>query len=745
MPISNICCADIGNPVPLSYGFFRATGMQLIDFTVLPTESAPVGTFPADMQIGFWDLGEGELDGINSLWIDDILQFSFDLGGNVMGTSLVGYTPSDTATTPTLNSFSFHTGCDAPVGASPGSSATEQWLDPLWAYLGGLATPLCYSRRAYYCIGWTPPTSGGGTLAPLGDFRGMRCRIFDGSGNQTGYRFTTNPIWHFVDLWLRRAIKPEYAIDPLAGPTALTSYESGCFNWPLIYAAAQYCDYLLPNGNPRFSGSYVFASGSTLEAMLEQVLLCCRGYMYEYNGQICVAIDQPRASTFLMSGKMLAPGSFEVDNTEVNQAGNRFIATYLELGLPAVAEISTIVRSSGSVVINTTEPNPCAPNDIISIGGVTDPTLDASYTVASTPTDEEIEATIVGGTASSSTGGYIGYIQSRFSTRTPEISHLQHQMAQGQILPPAVTGTRLKRIKVNYNLASMTYDQAMRILQYETYRGLGIDWLNPTLLTQIYGNTDLLGSPYQPPFGLTLSAFSESVDVNVNALKAQFVGDVITLDPTVFFEFGGDWEVIDRYTSPIQQEIEDSTDGNFVSPVSQSGALTQGTDQNSGILKFVLRTFNRSVGIFTDVSNAANASFQTVPGNLPYAGEGTGYGIIPGGEVTVATEYGGTVVVTWTSFEIGEGTGSILTYSAAGTSNSLSESAPWYLYVYDPSSAGGSGHVFLEVGGSPPTGGPGEPPDSGGIIILTPGGFYPLPQPGSPTAPANSFSFGITS
>jgi hypothetical protein len=745
MPAGNICCANIGTPLPLSYGFFRATGMQLIDFTVLPTLDVPLGTFPAGLQIGFWDLGEGELDGCNSLWIDNILQFSYDLNGDVMGSSLVGHIPSDTATTPTLNAFSFHTGCDAPVGSSPGYSATQQWLDPMWAYLGGFATSLCYSRRAYYVIGWTPPTTGGGTLAPLADFRGMRCRLFDGSGTQTAYRFTTNPIWHFVDLWLRRAIKPEYAIDPLAGPDALTSYESSCFNWPSIYAAAQYCDYVLANGNPRFSGSYVFASGSTLQAMLEQVLLCCRGYMYEYNGQIYVFCDQPRDSTFLMSGKMLVPGSFMPDQTEVNQAGNRFIATYLEVGLPAVAQISTIARTSTEVDIITVGPNPCAPGDIINIGGVEDPTLDASYTVDSVPGFEELTCALEDGVSSSSTGGYIGYIQSRFSQRTPEISHQQHQQAQGQILPPAVTGTRLKRKKVNYNLATMTYDQAMRILQYETYRGLGIDWLNPALLTQIYGNTDLLGSPYQPPFGLTLSAFSESVDVNGNALKAQFVGDIITLDPSVFFEFAGDWEIIDRYTNPMQQEIEDSTDGNFLSPTSRSGAMTQGTDQNSGILKFVLRSFNRSVGIFTDVSNAANASFQTVPGNLPYAGAGSAYGLIPGGTCTVATEYtglgGGTVVITWTSFEMGIGYGDILTYTSGGTSNALSADGPWYLYVYDPTSAGGGGKVFLMTGGSPPNCGPGQPPDSGGIQILTPGGFTPLPQPGAPLDPPNSFTF----
>jgi hypothetical protein len=361
--------------------------MQLVDFTVLPTLAVPVGTFPANMQIGFWDLGEGELDGVDALWINGLLQFAFDPSGIPMGPSLVGYTPSDILTSPILSSFSFHSGCDAPVVVA-GTSATLQEHDPLWAYLGSLVTPLCYSRRAYYVIGWTPAENNSQTLSPIGDFRGMRCRIFDGNGNQVSYGFTTNPIWHFVDLWLRRAIKPDYAIDYNLGPDPLTAQESACFNWPSIYAAAQYCDQILANGQPRFSGSYVFTSDSTLESMLEQFLLCCRGYMYEFNGQIYVFVDQARPSTFLMSGKMLVPGSFNADNTEVNQAGNRYIGSYLELGLPAVSQIATIARMATNVEITTVNPNPCAPADVISVGGVADNSFDASYQVTTTPTTE---------------------------------------------------------------------------------------------------------------------------------------------------------------------------------------------------------------------------------------------------------------------------------------------------------------------------------------------------------------------
>jgi hypothetical protein len=289
--------------------------------------------------------------------------------------------------------------------------------------------------------------------------------------------------------------------------------------------------------------------------MLEQVFLCCRGYQYEYADQIHMRIDKPRASTFVVSAKHLVPGSIQRSDSQVNQNANRYVAQFLELGLPAVATINTINRTSSSVVIQTVNPNPAATGDLISVGGVADSSFNASYSVASTPTDEEIDCTISGGVAASSAGGSIGYIQSRFSQRTPEISHVQHQKAQGQILPMSIPGVRMKRIKVTYDFASTTYDKANRLLRYEVYRDLGLDV-----------------TPCKPPFGITLSLFSESTDAGgdggaLRALKAQLQGDVITLDESVLFEWAGDYEVMERFISPIQQEVSSSADGNFIQPI----------------------------------------------------------------------------------------------------------------------------------------------------------------------------------
>jgi hypothetical protein len=722
----------MGTPWPLSYGYFRATGMRKIDYSV---PAAPATPQPADQQIGVWDLGEGELDGIDALWINDELQFAYDSNGNLMGTSLVGVIPgsladpggsSDTiANTPTLSAFSFHTGCDAPL-ASAGTlnSSTQQGYDPIAGTPGELITALCWSRRAYYAIAWTPATDDNSTMSPVADFRGMRCRIFGATGVQIAYRFTTNPIWHFVDLWLRRAIKPEYAIPQGLWPDQLTADESAKFNWPSIYAAAQYCDQLLDNGLPRFSGSYVFASGSTLAAMLEQVLLCCRGYWYEYAGQIYVFVDQPRPSTFLATATHLASASIEADQAQVNQNANRYIAQFLELGLPAVAAINTItaVPAAGStpavVKIVTVNDNPCALKDIISVGGVDPPSFDGVYQVTALPsgTPLEVDCNVPNATAASGTGGSIGYIQSRFSQRTPELNHRQHQIAEGQILPPNVTGTRLKRVKVNYNYANMTIDQALRLLQYEIYRDLGIDWLNPSLLEQVYGNTSLLGSPYTPPWQFTLSFWSESVDSSMRALKAQQPGDVITLDPSILFELAGDYEIVAKNLSFFQQEVEDSTSGSFTMPPSRQGAMNNGTDQGSGVLQLTLRTFNRSAAIFTDAPVAANSSFATVPGLMPFSGVGSGGGgsYIVGGVLT------GTVIVpspldppgvptsvtlTWTAIGITIPPTMILNYAASTEDTQITFATTnltgWFFYIDDPTF---SGTVAPQVSQTPPHG-----------------------------------------
>jgi hypothetical protein len=272
---------------------------------------------------------------------------------------------------------------------------------------------------------------------------------------------------------------------------------------------------------------------------------------------------------------------------------------------------------------------------------------------------------------------------------------MQHQLCLGQILPPGTTGTRLKRIKVNYDFASMTYDQAMRLLTYEVYRDLGLDQ-----------------SPYLPPWQVTLNLWAEYVDKSQDislgqtdpslwrALKAQMVGDIVTLDASVFYEFAGDYEIISRTVNPMQLEVEDSTGGGFVQATSRSGGANTSLDQNSGVLQLVLRTFNRSSAIFTDVSPAANASFATVPGQLPYAGMGSSGGGEGGGGGTSVVPFtfsvsvsasmlpgGGIATASWPLFSI-DYAGTVVVYGAGRRGGMASDSGPWTMYVNDATFSG---------------------------------------------------------
>ena len=99
-------------------------------------------------------------------------------------------------------------------------------------------------------------------IAPIGLWRSTRCRTFDDEGNQTGYSFTTNPIWHAVDLLLRRKIYPDYGLDLVQGPDLLTVGVANRFDWGAIYTAAQYCDEFLANGRAAFRGSLLLSAAN---------------------------------------------------------------------------------------------------------------------------------------------------------------------------------------------------------------------------------------------------------------------------------------------------------------------------------------------------------------------------------------------------------------------------------------------------------------------------------------------------
>jgi hypothetical protein len=500
----NITCAPMGSAIALAYGFIHCSGARFIDHA-LPTEkwqadhayaisSDPgvpvpcvlgsdgnlhvlivagtsgsteptwenlyewdsgarwhnIGGGQDGSQIGFWLLGEGEWDGFNSL---------YNQGAPPLGAFAFGYDPTTGlygTEGPNVYEVHFHAGCDTPLGSpvTPGSTGPDQLCDAFWSDMPGGLVPLCYSRMAYYAIKWKPPFyQVGGTLDPIGNWRSMKCRIFDDTGTQTDYKFTTNPAWHWVDAWLRRAILPnsEYYIDITAGIQAIPDDAKDKFDWGSVVEFANDCDYVLANGRKRFEGSYAFAGQTTLAAILEQILLCSRGYQQESAGKLFVAMDKPRSSVFTLTSKHLIPGTFKVDDTTVHQGANDYNAAFLDTNIPAISDVDSITNVAGGytgpggpgdlATIVTVEKNPVALNDWIVVGGNDNPLLNIMWLVSGSDVgvdpiidDYTFTARPVGPVGDQTgSGGVLGYPQARFSKRTPRIIHNRHAMARGAI------------------------------------------------------------------------------------------------------------------------------------------------------------------------------------------------------------------------------------------------------------------------------------------------------------------------
>ncbi len=641
--------AQVGTGLPLCYGRVVATGQRVIDYTIpilawtpstihavndlisdtkqrflykcttagssgssYPDLTTTIGNTTTDGTVvwtnegylsagqtyGIWLLGEGEWDGFDVLWnmgTEPVQPFAFDYGVSGRGTC-IPWGPNP----PTVH---FHEGTDTPVGTviTPTSNGGDQLCDNFFTNIPSATPRLCYSGIAYLALEWQPQNWQGSSasLQPIGHWRTTKCRIFDGSGNQTGYEFTTNPAWHFVDAYIRRKLLPrsEYTIT-LSGLAALPSDVTSKFDWGSVYQFSQDCDYILGGGQKRFEGNYAFTGQATLASILETTLLCSRGYMQEYAGKIYLQMDKPRASVFTMTNDMLIPGTFNADETKVHAAGNWYTINFLDMELPAVSQVSSITNVAGAgyggndlATIVTVDENPCAQWDIIWVGGNSNSALNYPYYVTAIIDAHTFSAEPLNPRGSGSgTGGVIGYPQSQFSKRNAQILHQRHAEARGQIGEPVGTVVRQRKLPVALDLASMTWDQQNRLAQYEVYRELGLD-----------------ASPWQPPVQILLRARNESVDASGNILKAAQCGNLITLDSTVSDDWAGTYEVIERRIFP---DMPDPSSVGVTSSGGTSATLFRSPSQDSGTIELLLRTYNPSV--FPDTSQTP--TFATVPG-----------------------------------------------------------------------------------------------------------------------------------
>ncbi len=214
------------------------------------------------------------------------------------------------------------------------------------------------------------------------------------------------------------------------------------FDWGSIYEFAQDCDYTLTNGNPRFQGNYAFSSQTTLQAITEQILLCSRGYQQEYAGKLWLNMDKARSSFFTLTDAHHIPYTLAVDDKEVHQNANDMTGEFRDTNLAAVCSVASILYTAGdpdgpAEISTGTEEHPCAPWDVIQVGGNSEPTLNRQYQVNNIIDDYTFKASVLGGTdpsdGATGTGGVFGYPQARFQQRDPELVHQDHAVARGMI------------------------------------------------------------------------------------------------------------------------------------------------------------------------------------------------------------------------------------------------------------------------------------------------------------------------
>jgi hypothetical protein len=609
-------------PAALAYGYVWVTGKRLSYFELQNT-----GNDDLDFtRVGFWCLGEGEWDGNEELWINNYLIWKSEFGDPAQ--------------------FHFHHGTDATIGSGlvPSSVGPDQGCDSFWKWFPSGTNPLCFSRLAYYGIfrkqaienptndhqndptQWTD-------INPVGLWRSMRVRLFDDQGNQTGYAFSTNPVWQWVDLKLRRKLFPEYNISLLTGADPIPAAVAACFNWGDLWASAQYCDQLIPTGigpRPRFRGNFAFASQTTTTAIEEQMLLCCRGYTRQYAGKWSLLIDQPRASVFTVSRAHVLPGSFAPSDKSVSQAPNSYVGKFRDLLVPACAAIASITCADHSnPELTTEEPHPLDTGDRIAIGG-TNTLYDGVWSVLSIPEGTEITTAqlVSKGSnypASVGAGGSVGLLQSRFKERAPTFAHQNSQYARGAVgvgIP-----RQLNPLPVSYDFAVATFDQVSRVTRYERDRALGLDV-----------------SPYVTPPALTFKCPMYALDAagSGNCAAQIQTGDRITIDPTASWSYQGDYEVLKKTVRSYTAQ-----------PASAGNSIALRAAPDSGVLDLTLGPYNETA--MYDYTDPNTAGWSNVPGSDPgNDGNYTGIDLADSGKLaflTLSMQSGSTFDLPSTGFD----------------------------------------------------------------------------------------------
>jgi hypothetical protein len=531
--------------------------------------------------------------------------------------------------------------------------------------LSSLSSPTTYSRIAYlafHCY----PSAASGNADIMGDYETMMCEIYDGAGNFQALKFTTNPVWHFLDVLLRRIVRPNYVIGQ-----PLTAQQKACIGWEEFYNAAAYCDEVLAGGQPRFVGNYYFNGNAATTAILERILLACRGYSRTVGGTVTIYCDQPRATTFYLTSNHIVPNSFKFDKSKIWQSGNRIKATFNDLNIPGIAPLSTVQVGTSTedaltgitypgTTLTFPNPHPYGPKDIIIVGGTDTPAVNGiSGTVIYIPDTGHVVISYQG-SAVTAHGGSSGLVVSRFAPRvSTEVHHASHQRAVAAQAPGALGARR--QLDVPLDFGNCTYEQACRLAKFQRDRDLGPD-----------------GAPWIAAAQPSVTANFESVDAEGNCLTDVQCGDIISIDDTVSYEYPGLYELIEKTVHPPSFQ---SQGGNFALQGAVPSLPT--VDASSNLTDLVLRTYNPAA--YSDTADADDADWLPIPGVglIGSSGNTLGYNVL---SAAISTE-GDYATITNVRIQIVGGP--VLAYEDTSDIGFETDVLYAFFYVDDPDLTGG--------------------------------------------------------
>lgn len=494
--------AQLGGPVPWAYGNVRGRGTKLVE------------AFYKDAAYGektclqLYRLGRGEWDALE--WLE------------------VNKKRADPTATALVH---FHAGAEGTLGGGMAMTSTgpDQGVDSFWDLLPDGMQPVTLSGYAYLFIK-VPPDPGAPDAQPdvIGDYRSAKVRIFDNTGTQTAYQFSTNPAWCLLDFLLRTRVKRDGTAN-----ANLSAAEKARFDFQSFVDRAAYCDVVNGAGYKRFEISLAWPRVISEPQALEQMLLMGRMYLLERGGKFILKGDDARAATFTILPRHLVAGSLDIYPADIWGSANQIVLHYLDLDLPKLGNITSIARATNVVTVVLDHEHGLKKDDWPTL--VNAPAgFSGEFKVKDVPNTTTFRFDQVGANATPGATGYVGHREQKYAQRAPVKPHTQAQSSVGA-RGAGLTVMADPKI-VDFDLGINVADRVDRLGEYIKIRNLGVDV-----------------APYKAPLQGQVELSMNAVDDGGNVLLDQLCGDLVAIDATVDDTFADTYEIIDEEIIPPQR------------------------------------------------------------------------------------------------------------------------------------------------------------------------------------------------